>query len=139
MARWLGASVLLAALLAFPFVFTLPFPRHVMIIIFLYATLAQAWNILAGYCGQISLGHAVFFGIGAYTSTVLVRHAGLSPWLGMLAGACLAVAASQAIGFRSSGCGVTTSPSPPSPSARSSRPSSSTGTGWAEPAGSSCR
>ncbi len=99
MARWGGAALLLAALLAFPFVFTRPFPRHVMISIFLYAMLAQAWNILAGYCGQISLGHAVFFGIGAYTSTLLVRLAALSPWVGMLAGAALAGAASQAIGY----------------------------------------
>ncbi|MBI4607812.1 MAG: branched-chain amino acid ABC transporter permease [Candidatus Rokubacteria bacterium] len=97
--RWLAASALLAALLAFPFVFTRPFPRHVMISIFLYAMLAQAWNILAGYCGQISLGHAVFFGIGAYTSTLLVRHAALTPWLGMLAGAAVAGLVSQAIGF----------------------------------------
>jgi branched-chain amino acid transport system permease protein len=70
-----------------------------MIMIFLYGALATAWNVLAGYCGQISLGHAVYFGIGAYTSTLLVREAALTPWLGMMAGAALAVAASQAIGY----------------------------------------
>jgi len=91
--------VLLLALLAFPLWETRPFPRHVMIVLFLYAMLAQAWNLLAGYCGQVSLGHAVFFGAGAYTSTLLVREAGLSPWLGMLAGVGVAVALSQAIGF----------------------------------------
>jgi branched-chain amino acid transport system permease protein len=84
---------------AFPLVFTKPFPRHVMILIFLYGALATAWNILAGYCGQISLGHAVFFGIGAYTSTLLIREAALSPWLGMLAGAGIAVVGSQLIGY----------------------------------------
>ena len=41
--------LLLLAALAFPAVFTLPFPRHVMIMIFLYGALAVAWNILAGY------------------------------------------------------------------------------------------
>ena len=103
--RWGGltAAVLLAALLAFPFVFTLPYPRDVMIRIFLYAMLATAWNLLAGYCGQISLGHAVFFGTGAYTSTVLVNQAWLggwaNPWLGMLLGALLAAALSQVIGY----------------------------------------
>jgi len=91
--------VALALLLAFPLVFTLPYPRDVMIRIFLYAMLATAWNVLAGYCGQISLGHAVFFGTGAYTSTVLVKTLGLSPWAGMLAGAALAVALSQVIGY----------------------------------------
>jgi branched-chain amino acid transport system permease protein len=94
-----GGGVALAALVAFPLVFTKPFPRHVMIMIFLYAMLAQAWNILAGYCGQISLGHAVFFGTGAYTSTVLVKQLDLTPWAGMLAGAALAAALSQVIGY----------------------------------------
>ncbi|MBM3221496.1 MAG: branched-chain amino acid ABC transporter permease [Candidatus Rokubacteria bacterium] len=70
-----------------------------MIMIFLYGSLAVAWNILAGYCGQISLGHAVFFGIGAYTSTLLVARAGLTPWAGMAAGAALAVVFSQAVAF----------------------------------------
>ena len=86
-------------MLAFPLAVTQPFPRDVMIRIVLYGALASAWNILAGYCGQISLGHAVFFGIGAYTSTVLVRGLALSPWLGMLVGAGLAVLVSQAIGY----------------------------------------
>ena len=89
----------LAAALAFPAVFTLPFPRHVMIMIFLYGALASAWNILAGYCGQISLGHAVFFGTGAYTSSLLVRELGLTPWLGMAAGAAVAALLSQVIGY----------------------------------------
>ncbi len=92
-------SLLLVGVLLFPVVFTTPFPRHVMIMIFLYGALASAWNILAGYCGQISLGHAVFFGIGAYTSTLLARHLGLTPWLGMVAGALVAVGMSQAIGY----------------------------------------
>lgn len=94
-----GLVALLFAVLVFPAVFTLPFPRHVMIMIFLYGSLAVAWNILAGYCGQISLGHAVFFGLGAYTSTLLVARAGISPWLGMIAGAVLAVIVSQVVGF----------------------------------------
>lgn len=97
--RRAAAALLLLAVLAFPLVFARPFPRHVMIMIFLYGALATAWNILAGYCGQISLGHAVYFGIGAYTSTFLVREAALTPWLGMLVGAALAVVVSQAIGY----------------------------------------
>lgn len=93
------AAVLFVALAAFPLAVRLPFPRHVMIMIFLYATLAQAWNILAGYCGQISLGHAVFFGAGAYTSSLLVKTLDLTPWAGMVAGALVAVALSQLIGY----------------------------------------
>lgn len=79
--------------------FTLPFPRHVMIMIFLYGALATAWNIIAGYCGQISLGQAVFFGIGAYTSSLLFRDVGLTPWAGMVVGVLLAVVVSQVIGY----------------------------------------
>ncbi len=92
-------AALAVALLLFPAVFTKPYPRDVMIKIFLYGLLAQAWNLLGGYCGQISLGNAVFFGIGAYASSVLGLWWGLSPWLGMLAGMTLAVCVSQAIGF----------------------------------------
>jgi branched-chain amino acid transport system permease protein len=92
-------ALALLGLLAFPLAFTRPFPRHVMIMIFLYAALAQAWNVLAGYCGQISLGNAVFFGIGAYTSSLLARELGLTPWAGMAAGALLAVGVSQLVGF----------------------------------------
>src|SRR5204862_5473745 len=90
---------LLLGALAFPAVFTLPFPRHIMIMIFLYGALATAWNIIAGYCGQISLGQAVFFGVGAYTSSLLFRDTGLTPWAGMIAGVAFAVAVSQIVGY----------------------------------------
>jgi branched-chain amino acid transport system permease protein len=89
---------LLAAVLLFPAFVTLPYPRDVLIRIFLFATLAQAWNILAGYCGQISLGHAIFFGTGAYTSGVFVARDVASPWAAMLVGALLAVVLSQVVG-----------------------------------------
>jgi branched-chain amino acid transport system permease protein len=93
----LGLALLAAALL-FPAVVALPYPRDVLIRVFLFATLAQAWNILAGYCGQISLGHAIFFGVGGYTSGVFVSREVASPWVAMLVGALLAVALSQLIG-----------------------------------------
>jgi branched-chain amino acid transport system permease protein len=94
---WLAALAL--ALLLFPVVFTRPYPRDVMIKIFQYALLAQAWNLLGGYGGQISLGNAVFFGLGAYASSVVAETWGLSPWIGMGAGALLAVLLSLLIGF----------------------------------------
>lgn len=43
----------------------------------------MAWNILGGYAGQFSFGHAAFFGIGAFTSTLLQIHVGVNPWIGM--------------------------------------------------------
>jgi len=62
---------------------------RVLTITLLFAAMAQAWNIVGGLANQISLGHAAFFGIGAYTSTVLLVKFGISPWLGMLAGGAL--------------------------------------------------
>jgi branched-chain amino acid transport system permease protein len=94
---WLGLGALI--FLAYPLVFTLPFPRHVMIMIFLYATLGLAWNMIGGYAGQISLGHSLFFGIGAYTSTLMLMKLGVSPWVGMLAGGIVSVGVSYIIGY----------------------------------------
>jgi branched-chain amino acid transport system permease protein len=93
---WRAVGV--ALLLVYPFVLNQPFPQHVMIMIFLYALMAQSWNILAGYCGQISLGHAVFFGIGAYSSGFLFASYHVSPWLGMLVGIVVAMAMAVVIG-----------------------------------------
>lgn len=69
-----------------------------VILVFIYGAAAQAWNLLGGYAGQLSFGHTVFFGLGAYTSTMLLTQAGISPWLGMWAGAAVAVAVSLAVG-----------------------------------------
>jgi branched-chain amino acid transport system permease protein len=63
------------------------YPIHVFILIFFFAYLGQCWNILGGYAGQISLGHATYFGVGAYISTLLFIHWGLTPWVGMFLGA----------------------------------------------------
>ena len=62
----------------------------IMIRTFLWAGLALAWNIAGGYAGLISFGHAAFFGIGAYTSTILLLNYGVPPWFGMFAGALIA-------------------------------------------------
>lgn len=62
----------------------------VMIVALHMAYMALAWNIAAGYAGQFSLGHSVFFAIGAYASTMLYVKLGLTPWIGMLVGAALA-------------------------------------------------
>ncbi len=61
-----------------------------MIVALHAAFMALAWNVAAGYAGQFSLGHSLFYGIGAYASTVLYLRLGLTPWAGMFAGAVLA-------------------------------------------------
>ena len=64
--------------------------QDVIILTYLWAGLAIAWNIAGGYAGLISFGHAAFFGIGAYTSTILGLQLGITPWLGIWLGGLLA-------------------------------------------------
>ena len=71
----------------------------IFIEVVLYAYLASAWNILGGFAGQFSLGHALYIGIGAYTTTVLANNWGISPWIGMLAGGVLATLIGLLVGI----------------------------------------
>lgn len=96
-ATWL-VLLLLLVLLA-PQATSNDYYLNLMVLALLYAGLASAWNIVGGIAGQFSLGHTAFFGIGAYTSTILFNYAGLSPWLGMLAGAAISVAFAVLIAY----------------------------------------
>ncbi len=94
--------LLLGAVLAvLPFGIRKEYLISIFINIFLYAYLGQCWNILGGYAGYLSLGHTVFFGIGAYTSSLLFFWFGLSPWAGMLAGAVVAMLVGTFISYLS--------------------------------------
>jgi len=73
--------------------------EHVLVICLVYVVLGQAWNLVGGYAGQWSLGHAAFFGLGAYTSTLLLLRVNVTPWLGMIAGGFVAAAVACAIAF----------------------------------------
>lgn len=64
--------------------------QDVLLLTYMFAGLALAWNIAGGYAGLISFGHASFFGVGAYTSTILFLKLGLSPWIGLWVGGLLA-------------------------------------------------
>lgn len=90
--------LLLGVLLAVPLVIQDDFVFHVFITICLYGALATAWNIVGGFAGQLSLGHAIFYGIGAYTAGLLVPL-GVSPWIGMLGGAAISAMVGVAIGL----------------------------------------
>ena len=79
---------------------------HVMIQIMLFAYLSSCWNILGGFAGQLSFGHALFMAAGAYTSTLLLLHTGLSPWLGMLIGGVVAAILGLFIGYLSFRYGI---------------------------------
>jgi branched-chain amino acid transport system permease protein len=67
-----------------------PSLQDVILLSFLFAGLGLAWNIAGGYAGLISFGHSAFFGVGAYTSTILLLRYDISPWIGIWAGAVIA-------------------------------------------------
>src|SRR6202795_3015982 len=96
-ALWLGALVVI--LLALPLLVTSRFAIDIFIRILLFAFIGVAWNLMGGYAKQLSLGHAAYFGLGAYTSTILQVDFGISPWIGMVAGGVVAMAASLPIGW----------------------------------------
>jgi branched-chain amino acid transport system permease protein len=82
-----------------PFLLTERYSQHVLILILLYVTLASAWNILGGFAGQLSLGHAAFFGVGAYTAAIVATKTGMSPWWAVLIGPVVALPLALVVGW----------------------------------------
>jgi branched-chain amino acid transport system permease protein len=78
--------VSVSAVAAYPFLAPNPYFLHVVIVGCTFAILAASWDLLYGYAGQLSFGHAAFFGIGGYTSALLALHLNISPWLGLVLG-----------------------------------------------------
>lgn len=94
----LALAALAVVLLALP----LALDRYllsVMILILYFAFVGQAWNVMMGFCGQLSLGHALFVGLGAYTAAALYQHFGIVPWVGMVAAVAVCVAAASFMGW----------------------------------------
>ena len=98
-AGYFVAFGIVGVLVLLPRVITTPYYLHLLILVLLYVGLSSAWNLTGGFAGQLSLGHAGFFGIGAYSSTLLFLNFGLSPWIGMVVGMLLAAVAGAAIGY----------------------------------------
>jgi branched-chain amino acid transport system permease protein len=71
----------------------------VMIVALYLAYTGQAWNIMMGFAGQLSLGNAIYAGLGAYVAAVLFTRYGIAPWIGLLAAAPVAAACAAIIGF----------------------------------------
>jgi branched-chain amino acid transport system permease protein len=92
-------AVCLLFLLVLPHLLPNPFYVHIAIMMAVFAALGGAWNIIGGYGGQLSLGHAAFFGTGAYVSTLLVNAYGISPWITLWVGGLAALALSVPVGI----------------------------------------
>jgi len=85
--------------LIFPLIIRSSYYQHIVIIIFMWVVVGSSWNLLAGYTGQVSFGHAIFFGVGAYTAGLCVTKLGISPWWGMLFGGLAAMAIGLFVGW----------------------------------------
>jgi branched-chain amino acid transport system permease protein len=93
---WLAA--LLAVLLAAPWLAN-DYLLTVLIIILYFAYTGQAWNIMFGFAGQLSLGHAIYVGLGGYAAAALYVHFGIGPWIGLAAAVAVGAACGAIIGF----------------------------------------
>lgn len=72
--------------------------QDIAVLTFLWAGLSSSWNLYSGYCGRLSIGHAAFLGIGAYSSSILYINYGISPWIGMVVGGLFSALAALVIG-----------------------------------------
>ena len=95
---WIGVAAVAAIGLALTLLIQERYHHRVLTLVFLWAAMGLAWNIISGYAGQISFGHQVFFGIGAYVTVLLVVKLGVTPWLGMVAAVAVAMLAAVLIG-----------------------------------------
>jgi branched-chain amino acid transport system permease protein len=101
MARWAAAVVFFGLAALAPVLVRDAFLLDGLILILLWGAVASAWNVAGGYAGQISLGHAAFFGLGAYSAALLTTRWEQSPWIGLAVGAVLATLAGLVIGYLS--------------------------------------
>ena len=99
MRKWqlLGAGVFLFAALFIPLLVPTDYTLQILFRVFLFAALGLAWNLVGGYAGQLSLGHAAYFGVGAY-GLALFSKLGISPWASLLLGVVLAMISAAMIG-----------------------------------------
>src|SRR5438093_7494512 len=97
-AHHVAIALFAAGYLLLGFVIGSSYYQLIMTLVLLWATMGLAWNMLSGYSGLISFGHAVFFGLGGYTTTILAAQFGLTPWLGIPLGIIVGVLAGVAIG-----------------------------------------
>ncbi|MFA5536470.1 MAG: branched-chain amino acid ABC transporter permease [Bacillota bacterium] len=93
------ALVGIIALVLLPLFSQSPYTLKVFTLASIFAILAASWDLLSGFVGQLNLGHALFFGVAAYTSALLNLHYGLSPWMTIPLGALMAVVTGMLVGI----------------------------------------
>jgi branched-chain amino acid transport system permease protein len=89
----------LAVMALFPLFGFGSYVMHIAILVIMWSVIGMAWNLLGGYCGQVSFGHAAFFGVGAYTSGMLYSKLGISGWWGIPASVVVVMVFALVIGY----------------------------------------
>jgi len=95
----LALIILGVVLLVFPLVVRSDYYQHLVILAFIWVMIGSSWNLLAGYTGQVSFGHAMFFGVGAYTAGIFATKLGMSAWWGMAFGGIVALLIGLFVGW----------------------------------------
>lgn len=96
---WIKPFIIFVLVGVLPLVVNHDYYQHLMILVLMWVVIGSSWNLLAGYTGQVSFGHAAFFGIGAYTAGILHTKLDLSPWWGMVLGGPSAILLGLFIGY----------------------------------------
>jgi branched-chain amino acid transport system permease protein len=91
--------LILAGLVLVPLFLNNPYFLHMIIMVFIWVCLGQSWNLLGGFTGQVSFGHAAFYGVGAYAGGLLAFHFDASTWYGMILGPLMAMAVAVPMGL----------------------------------------
>ena len=91
--------IIFAILLIVPLMGLSTYVMHILILVLMWSVIGMAWNLLGGYTGQVSFGHAAFFGVGAYTAGILHQHLGISAWWGLPVCIIMLTVLSLIIGF----------------------------------------
>jgi branched-chain amino acid transport system permease protein len=95
----LSTLAVIVLLVLFPVLIKSDYYRHIFIIALMWVVIGSSWNLLSGYTGQVSFGHAIFFGTGAYTAGLCVTKLNISAWWGMLLGGPVALLVGLVIGW----------------------------------------
>jgi branched-chain amino acid transport system permease protein len=91
--------IILAVLALLPFLGLSSYVMHILVLVVMWSIIGMAWNVLGGYTGQVSFGHAAFFGFGAYTAGILYQKLGISAWWGIPACVIVLTVLSLLIGY----------------------------------------
>src|SRR3989339_554994 len=94
-----GLIILGIIAVVFPLAIRNDYYLHLIIIALMWVVIGSSWNLLAGYTGQVSFGHAMFFGTGAYTAGILAGKLGVSAWWGLVFGGVVSMLCALFVGW----------------------------------------